>query len=144
MRSRGYTPGNAQIWLPHDGESNDKVYDVSYQSALKAAGYDVTVVPNQGKGAAKARIESGRRWFPSIWFNSPPDAPENTPTTAAGIEALGWYHEKKDLERDIGLGPEHDWSSHGADSFGLMCVAADRVFNEMKPVSDPYKAFRRG
>jgi phage terminase large subunit len=144
MRSRGYTPGNAQIWLPHDGESNDKVYDVSYQSALKAAGYDVTVVPNQGKGAAKARIESGRRWFPSIWFNSPPDAPENTPTTAAGIEALGWYHEKKDLERDIGLGPEHDWSSHGADSFGLMCVAADRVFNEMKPMVDPYKAFRRG
>jgi phage terminase large subunit len=148
MRSRGY--GNAQVWLPHDGESNDKVYDVSYQSALKAAGYDVTVVPNQGKGAAKARIEAGRRWFPSIWFNSPPDVqltPEGWyehPTTAAGLDALGWYHEKKDDERNIGLGPEHDWSSHGADSFGLMCVAADRVFNEMKPMADPYKAFRRG
>jgi phage terminase large subunit len=144
MRSRGYGPKQAQIWLPHDGESNDKVYDVSYQSALKAAGYDVAVVPNQGKGAAKARIEAGRRWFPSIWFNSPSDAPPDTPTTAAGLDALGWYHEKKDDERNIGLGPEHDWSSHGADSFGLMCVAADRVFNEMKPMADPYKAFRRG
>jgi phage terminase large subunit len=25
--------------------------------------------------------------------------------------------------RNIGLGPEHDWASHGADAFGLMAVA---------------------
>ncbi|MGI8851983.1 MAG: PBSX family phage terminase large subunit, partial [Methyloceanibacter sp.] len=24
---------------------------------------------------------------------------------------------------DVGLGPEHDWSSHAADAFGLMAVA---------------------
>lgn len=113
-RERGYTPGKAQFWLPHDGDSNDKVYDVSYRSALEAAGYTVTVVPNQGKGAAKARVEAGRRLFPSMWFNEA--------TTSAGIEALGWYHEKRDEERGIGLGPEHDWSSHGADGFGLGCV----------------------
>ena len=34
----------------------------------------------------------------------------------------GWY-QKRDEQRGIGLGPEHDWSSHSADSFGLMCVA---------------------
>lgn len=115
MRSQGYTPDKAQIWLPHDGSTNDKVYDVSYESALQAAGYSVTVVPNQGKGAAKARIEAGRRLFPSIWFNEE--------TTQPGLDALGWYHERKDEERNIGLGPEHDWASHGADAFGLMCVA---------------------
>ena len=114
MRSRGYTPDRAQIWLPHDGATQDKVYDVSYESALKKAGYTVTVVPNQGKGAAMARIEKARLLFPSIWFNAD--------TTEAGRDALGWYHEKKDEARNIGLGPEHDWSSHGADSFGLMCV----------------------
>jgi phage terminase large subunit len=114
MRERGYTPGKCQIWLPHDGDSNDKVFDVSYASAMREAGYHVTVVPNQGKGAAKARIEAGRRLFPSIWFNQA--------TTQAGLDALGWYHEKKDETRNIGLGPEHDWSSHGADSFGLMCI----------------------
>lgn len=113
-RERGYTPGKAQFWLPHDGDSNDKVYDVSYASALRQANYEVTVVPNQGKGAAKARIEAGRRLFPSMWFNEP--------TTGPGLEALGWYHEKRDEDRDIGLGPDHDWSSHGADSFGLGCV----------------------
>lgn len=115
MRERSYGPGRVQFWLPHDGSSNDKVFDVSYESALKAAGYTVTVVPNQGKGAAKARIEAGRRLFPSIWFNEQ--------ATEPGRDALGWYHEKKDDKRGIGLGPEHDWASHGADSFGLMCVA---------------------
>lgn len=115
MRSRGYTPDVAQIWLPHDGSTQDKVYDVSYESALKAAGYSVTVVPNQGKGAAAARIEEARRLFPRMWFNEEP--------TGAGRDALGWYHEKKDAVRNIGLGPEHDWASHGADAFGLMCVA---------------------
>lgn len=136
MRERGYEPKRAQVWLPHDGEANDKVYDVSYESAIKAAGYDVTVVPNQGKGAAKQRIEAGRRYFPSFWFNEA--------TTQGGLEALGWYHEKKDDARSIGLGPEHDWSSHAADSFGLVCVSAEQIFAEGKRViADPYAAFRR-
>jgi phage terminase large subunit len=115
LRSKGYTPDRAQIWLPHDGVTHDKVYSVSYESALRDAGYEVTVVPNQGKGASAARIEAGRRIFPNIWFDEE--------TTEAGRDALGWYHERKDESRNIGLGPEHDWSSHGADSFGLMAVA---------------------
>lgn len=113
LRANGY--GNALIVLPHDGTTQDKVYDVSYESAFRSAGFEVVVIPNQGKGAAAMRIEAGRRLFPSIWFNAE--------TTQAGIDALGWYHERKDETRNIGLGPEHDWSSHGADSFGLMCVA---------------------
>ena len=114
LREQGYTPDNAQIWLPHDGSTNDRIYDVSYESAFEEAGYDVTVVPNQGKGAAKARIEQVRRLFPSIWIDQE--------KCEGGLDALGWYHEKKDDVRNIGLGPEHDWASHGADSFGLMCV----------------------
>lgn len=114
LRAHGYTPERAQIWLPHDGSTQDKVFDVSYESALQKAGYTVTVVPNQGKGAASQRIEAVRNLFPSIWFNEE--------TTQAGRDALGWYHEKKDEIRGIGLGPEHDWASHGADAFGLMAV----------------------
>lgn len=115
MRANGYTPDRAQIILPHDGATNDKVYDVSYESALKQAGYTVTVIPNQGKGAAAARIEEARRLFPQMWFNES--------TTEGGRDALGWYHERRDPHRNIGLGPEHDWSSHGSDAFGLMAVA---------------------
>lgn len=114
-RERGYKPSRAQFWLPHDGATHDRVHSVSYESSLKEAGYEVTVVPNQGKGAAAMRIEAARRLFPSVWFNAP--------TTEPGRDALGWYHEKRsEDDRNIGLGPNHDWSSHGADSYGLMCV----------------------
>ncbi len=116
LNSKGYTNKRADIYLPHDGATNDRVFDVSFESAFKAAGYSVTVIPNQGKGAARMRIEASRRMFPSIWFDAD--------STEAGREALGWYHERKsDDDREIGLGPEHDWASHGADAFGLMAVA---------------------
>jgi phage terminase large subunit len=114
LRDRGW--GKALCVLPHDGATNDKVYDVSYESALQDAEFETIVVPNQGKGAAKMRIEAARRLFPSMWFNEE--------TTKPGRDAIGWYHEKKsDDDRNIGLGPNHDWSSHGADAFGLGAVA---------------------
>lgn len=112
LRENGYK--NALCVLPHDGSQNDKVNDTSYEAALRSAGFEVHVIPNQGKGAAKARIEAARRLWPSVWVHEP--------TCLPGIDALGWYHEKRDPNRDVGLGPEHDWSSHGADAFGLMCV----------------------
>lgn len=116
LHSKGYDPKRADIYLPHDGETNDRVYDVSFESAFRAAGYTVTVIPNQGKGAAKMRVEAARRQFPIIWFDEE--------STEDGRDALGWYHEKKsDDEREALLGPDHDWSSHGADAFGLMAVA---------------------
>jgi phage terminase large subunit len=114
LRDRGW--GKALCVLPHDGATNDKVYDVSYESALQDAEFETLVVPNQGKGAAKMRIEAARRLFPSMWFNEE--------TTKGGRDAIGWYHEKRsDDDRNIGLGPNHDWSSHGADAFGLGAVA---------------------
>jgi len=116
MRANGY--GKAKCVLPHDGSTNDKVYDVSFESALKDAGFDVVVIRNQGKGAARMRIEAVRRLFGSIYIDDE--------KCAAGLAALGWYHEKKDEARGVGLGPEHDWSSHAADAFGLMCVAYEQ------------------
>jgi phage terminase large subunit len=113
LRENGY--GKAMCVLPHDGDNGEKVYDVTYKSALEAAGFETQVIPNQGKGAAKMRVESARRLFPSIWFNET--------NTEALRDALGWYHEKQDDEREIGLGPSHDWASHAADAFGMMCVA---------------------
>lgn len=135
MRRKGYTPQNTEIFLPHDGDTHDKVYDVSYKSAFEAAGYSVTVIPNQGRGAAISRINAARRIFPSVWLNledkaevSEDDGREFEPTTNDGLDALEWYHEKWDEERDIGLGPEHDWASHGSDAFGLMAIVAEDHF----------------
>lgn len=104
LRDNGYA--KAQCILPHDGTNHEKVYSATYEGALREAGFDVRTIPNQGAGAAKMRIEAVRRIFGSIWFNEE--------TTQAGRDALGWYHEKRsDDERNVGLGPEHDWSSHG-------------------------------
>lgn len=133
--ARGYEPDRCQIWLPHDGETHDRVFDVSYESALKKAGYKVTVIPNQGKGAAKSRIEAARRVFPFCWFNEA--------ATEAGRDALGWYHEKRDAERNIGLGPEHDWASHGSDAYGLMAIAYESL-PAQKPARTPPPPARGG
>ncbi len=133
LRDEGYSDKNTTIILPHDGETHDRVYDVSYESAFNKAGYETTVIPNQGKGAANLRIECGRRVFPSIWFNKD--------TTKHGVKALGWYHEKWDENRNIGLGPDHDWSSHGADSFGLMCLDYEQQSKDVLTIDDPYADF---
>jgi phage terminase large subunit len=116
LRSNGY--GKALCVLPHDGSQADAVTAVRFEDHISSAGFEVETIENQGKGAALKRVEAGRRLFPAIWFNES--------TTGPGLDALGWYHEKQDETRNVGLGPEHDWSSHGADAFGLMCVAYEK------------------
>jgi phage terminase large subunit len=113
LRSRGWD--KAKIFLPHDGVNENNLTGKRYADHLRDAEFDVTVIPNQGRGAAAMRIEAVRRIFPKVWFN---DA-----TTEAGRDALGFYHEKRDEQRNVGLGPEHDWSSHAADAFGLMAIS---------------------
>src|SRR5512135_3914095 len=98
------------------------------------AEFQVEVIPNQGSGAAAMRIEAVRRLFPKCWFNET--------TTEAGRDSLGYYHERKDENRDVGLGPEHDWSSHSADAFGLMAIAYEEPsraasFNRKLEYADP-------
>lgn len=119
MMENGYTNKNTAMILPHDGSVNDRIYDVSFESELRKAGYNVTVVKNQGAGAAMQRIDAGKKIFPECFFNKDKTEPL--------LESLGWYHEKKDEKRDIGLGPEHDWSSHGSDMFGLIAIMADTL-----------------
>jgi phage terminase large subunit len=51
------------------------------------------------------RIEAVRRIVPRCRFDEK--------ACEAGIEALGFYHEKEDEQRSVGLGPLHNWSSHG-------------------------------
>jgi len=114
MRRNGYE--DALIYLPHDGVNENNITGKKYEDHWREAGFKVEPpIKNQGRGAAAMRVEAVRRIGPKLWFNEE--------TTEAGREALGYYHERKDETRNVGLGPDHDWSSHGADSFGLMAVA---------------------
>jgi phage terminase large subunit len=112
LRDQGYE--KAVQYLPHDGGRHDAVQRVTPQSFLREAGFQANTLPNTGAGAALKRVEAVRRVLPKCFFNAD--------TTKGGRDALAWYHEKRDEERNIGLGPEHDWSSHGADAFGEMAV----------------------
>ncbi len=112
LRERSYQ--KAKCFLPHDGVNSNAITGKRYEDHLRDADFDVTVIPNQGRGAAMMRIEAIRRIFPKCWFNEG--------TTDAGRMALGFYHERRDYARNVGLGPEHDWSSHAADAFGLMAI----------------------
>jgi phage terminase large subunit len=113
LRERSYH--KALCFLPHDGVNTNSITGLRYADHLRDAEFNVTVIPNQGSGAAAMRIEAVRRIFPKVWFNEE--------TTEAGRDELGYYHEKKDEQRDVGLGPDHDWSSHAADAFGLIAIA---------------------
>ena len=114
LRSRGWE--RAICILPHDGIKENEITSKRYKDHLSDAGFDVPMpIPNQGRGAAAMRIEAVRRILPKCWFDEQ--------KTEAGRDALGYYHERKDETRNIGLGPEHDWSSHCADAFGLMAIA---------------------
>jgi phage terminase large subunit len=113
LRSRGYA--QAILHLPHDGINENNVTGKRYEDHLREAGFTVEPpVKNQGRGAAMMRIEALRRLGPHIWWNEA--------TTEAGRDAIGFYHERKDDVRNVGLGPEHDWSSHAADALGLMAI----------------------
>lgn len=116
LRRRGH--GDALVYLPHDGVNANNITGKRYEDHWRDAGFDVTVVKNQGKGAAMMRVEAVRRLFPRICFDEP--------ACAAGLDALGAYHERRDEERGVGLGPEHNWASNGADAFGLMCIAYEQ------------------
>lgn len=120
IRDSGYE--KALFYLPHDGAHTDKVVGKTYANHWEDAGFTVeTVVPNQGPGAASIRIENVRRLKNKYHFNNGPTR-DRADATEPGRLALGFYHEKRDPTRNIGLGPEHDWASHGADGFGLMAT----------------------
>lgn len=113
LRRRKYQ--DAVLYLPHDGNNSNAITGLTYARHLYDAGFNVEdPIPNQGTGAASMRIEAVRRILPRCWFDEA--------KTESGRDALGFYHERKDEARNVGMGPDHDWSSHAADAFGLMAI----------------------
>ena len=133
LRNNGYE--NAHMVLPHDGRTNDRIYDMSFESELNRLGFRVTVIKNQGAGAAMQRISASRKNFPRMFFNEK--------KTRSGIKALEWYQENWDAVRNIGLGPKHDWSSHAADAFGMVSIYyKEPEFNKNKRPRTNYRELK--
>jgi phage terminase large subunit len=133
---RGNKWGDAVCVLPHDGARHDAVYSVTPEKFLREAGFQTVVVPNQGKGAAMQRVHALRGIFPRCRFHEE--------RTEAGLATLALYHERFDEERGIGLGPEHDKTSHCADAAGLAAVYASQAMNAGQAKLPPLKRNLRG
>lgn len=125
LRQNGYE--SALLVFPHDGAAvhPDNPVSMSYEDQARKAGFRTKVVRNQGKGAAMQRVDATRRIFPRIRFDEDKCRPL--------LRALGHYHERRDEERNVGLGPEHDWSSHGADMTGLACIDYEEPRAQIAP-----------
>lgn len=120
LRKRGWN--GCECVLPHDGVRRDMITGHRFSDHLRDAGFSVRVIENQGRGAAMLRIEAGRRLFPRMAFDAD--------KTRHGRKTLALYHERRDEDRGgIGLGPEHDASSHCGDAFGLGCIAYEEPQN---------------
>jgi phage terminase large subunit len=114
LRRRGWK--DAIIHLPHDGVAHNNISGKRYIDHWIEAGFECSrPIKNSGAGAAMMRIEAARRLFPRCWFDEKKTEP--------GRDALGYFHERKDENRNIGLGPEHDWSCHAADAFGYLALS---------------------
>ena len=135
LRRRGYE--QALCVVPHDAAQThaDNPTGMDFEAQLKLAKFQTRLV-HSPPGIVMQRIATTRRLFPRILFNSALNI-DGVDSTAALRAALGWYHEKRDEDRNVGLGPDHDWSSHDADAFGLMCIDYREPQAGHKPIARP-------
>jgi phage terminase large subunit len=137
LRRRGWDGARKPYMVvPHDAAQThaDNPLGIDFEAQLKAAGYETKKL-HSPPGIVMQRIQAAKRLFGRMIFNNVKDVDGNDKT--AGLRgALGWYHEKRDEKdgRNVGLGPDHDWSSHYADAFGLMAIDYKEPTLSLKPV----------
>jgi phage terminase large subunit len=89
LRRRGWKEA---IVCLHDSVAHNNITGKRYIDHWREAGFECeTPIKNTGAGAAMMRVEAARRILPRCWFN------EKT------TEALGYYHERKDENRNVGV-----------------------------------------
>jgi phage terminase large subunit len=106
------------MYIPHDGRAKTLGTGMSIEELMRKAGFKVRVVP---KLTVKDGINAARTIFEKCYFDKE--------KCAEGLNALRHYHYEVDTEGSQGKNnlsrePVHDWTSHCADAFRYMAVAA--------------------
>lgn len=110
LRERPYVYGDAG--LPHDAEVRELGTGKSRREVLESLGFRCRIVPNLNLADG---IDAGRAFMSGCWFDAH--------KCQRGLDALRQYHKQWDEERKCFRSkPEHDWSSHGADSYRYLAV----------------------
>lgn len=122
FRERGWVDAKKPLMVvPHDAAQThaDNPTGIDFEAQLQLAGFGTKKI-HSPPGIIMQRIHTSRRLMPRVWFNNAKI--DGRDATEAGRAALGWFHEKWDKERNVGLGPDHDWAIHGADAYGLAMI----------------------
>lgn len=126
----GYRYGT--LFLPHDGRQREWLTGKTRQETMEKYGYKVEVIPasNIVEG-----INTAKQTFSNIYIDKV--------KCEELISCLSNYHRKEDTKNLVySKEPVHDWSSHGADTFRLMCISYRDKLNRnlnYKKEQDNYK-----
>lgn len=131
LRSRGYNYDTC--YLPHDADNGQSATGSSFREVLQANHFKSVIVPKLGleDGIGTARMIFSRCVFDAV-------------KCKAGLEALHAYRWDYNLRMgELKPTPVHDWSSHPADAFRYLAIAAKRLGNNdrLKPLSYPKRAY---
>lgn len=113
----GYRYG--QIFLPHDGKQREWTTGKTRKETMEKYGFNVEVIP---ASSIVEGINTAKQTFSKVYIDK---------NKCEGlISALSNYHRKEDTKNLVySKEPAHDWSSHGADTFRLMCVSYNEKLN---------------
>jgi len=90
-------------FFPHDVKVRELGTGKTRFELLRKAGLEVYVVP---RTSIQERIQCARSLLPEMVIH---------PRCKRLIRCLDEFHAKQDEKKGISTGPNHDWSSHGAD-----------------------------
>lgn len=124
LRDKPYTYG--KHYAPHDIQVRELGTGKSRLEVAQSLGIRFDLAPNV---SVEDGINAVRMMLPKCWFDKD--------KTGQLIEALRLYQEKRDVKRNISLGPLHDWTSHAADCVRYMAVSQQPARPERKRASEP-------
>jgi hypothetical protein len=110
-------------YAPHDIAVRELGTGKSRSETAKSLGIDFEVIP---KLSVEEGIEAARNLLSRCWFDKT--------KCQLGLNALNSYHKEWDEKNETWKShPQHDWSSHGADSFRYLAVGLEEPRNITKP-----------
>lgn len=132
QKSQQYGYRYGQIFLPHDGKQREWLTGKTRQEMMAKFGYQVEVIP---ASSVVEGINTAKETFNKIYIDKI--------KCEELISALSNYHRKEDTKNLVySKEPVHDWSSHGADTFRLLCVSYREKLNRDLHFKQQQKEYR--
>ena len=127
----GYRYG--QLFLPHDAKQREWLTGKTRQEVMEKQGFKTEVIP---ASSVIEGINTAKEMFNKVYFDKT--------KCEELISALSNYHRKEDTKNLVySKEPVHDWSSHGADTFRLLCVSYREKLNRDLQFKMQQEGYRR-